>query len=190
MPTRYIATAGRAVSVGWTLRKFIIFGLMSMLFIFLIINSVYIGIQEKSMVPVIKDLGERISLTTLKLEQDSLNILNSEAGIRRLPLYSALLSSIIIIIIWFKAISWIVDKVFVSKAINWFINLLLTTIFFFGIQIMFLATIAGQGIESLTIPFRAFSTFFHVLPQLTQPAADFVDRFTPETDINLSEVLT
>lgn len=157
-------------------------------FALIIVNAIVIGIEEKSIRPVIVDLGTRITKPVLVIEEESYKIIQNKGVydgsegiirgvIKTVVTYADLFSAIFMIILWLMflmtAMSWLPFSGDNSRP---FTNLVLAVSSFYLIQVTYLAYInwySDVGLLSiLSIPIQSIGTFFQAIPFLIAPISD------------------
>jgi len=148
--------------------------------LFILINSITIGIQQGSIEPVIKDIGSRFLTPTLKIQQFSLEII-SRGGIYKptphfwggvwnfiMDIWS-LLTQFYIILLWLKILALLVGISPLSDKSRAFVNWTLAILIFIVFQMLYIATI-NKG--SILVPLLAFKDFARAFPYIIGPLSN------------------
>ncbi len=164
--------------------------------LFILINSLVIGIEARSLTPVISDLGTRFLTPTLRIQEQSLAIIENQGIYQKTPKFWggvwAFISTIwgtitqfYIILMWISVLSKIIlvfplmDKSKSAPAMLFAIPLFL----FFQ-----MALIARTGKGDFFQPLYAFRDLFKALPYYLKPIAKLSDELTQGTE-NLTEIV-
>lgn len=177
---------------------------MIVAFAVIFLAAIIQSVENRSIEPLINEVGGRIAATTLDLNQESLKviaqgkIIDTTQGIWKglwasLVTYSGILSSLYFMLVWIMLLSWMVEKSFVGDSSRWFYNTSWGIILFIFFQIVYLLFVQPGDItkqEALTIPFVAFWNFFKAFAIVIAPFAKFAERFAIENNQTIVENIT
>jgi hypothetical protein len=184
MANTAIIVAEKAGSSGFfSLIKYLFkFSFTYFFIIFLLINAIFIGVHEKSIVTPIKDLGNRFLLITNEINNLSLEIINNkgisyEGNTFFSNLWSFistninLLTNLWMFYLWIKLFTFLYGYSPFSNESNKFINIALALVTIFitqaiGILIFTVATVSTTKAQQLLIPFTAFYNLFNAFPYI------------------------
>lgn len=157
------------------------YAFLIILFSVIFINSIILSIEERSIEPFIKEMGNRFILVTNNLAIESQKIIDNgniyvDTGnfLKDIwvsfSLLSGILSSLYIIFIWFLLITFIARHLISYEPYVTYIIFLLV---FFGLQIIFIKIYEDLPI---TTPFLSIYTFFKSIPYIIKPIVNLFNK--------------
>lgn len=176
--------------IGNILKISLFFKIFSFLFIgFIIFNSISIGIKERSIVPIIKDIGGRIFFATYEVQNWSTNIIENQglynkenetfftAMYNLFDVYSNLFILFLWLFIIYKLWSW------TPADSGVFFNMFITILIFLTLQILFLLAFKeGNKVELLMIPINSFINLIKAIIVIINP----IYNKLPMTEIDVT----
>lgn len=172
----------------WPLLKTLLkVGLLTVVFFFVIFNSLKASYEQGSIKPLVTEVGARFFLITYNIYQDTNSI---EAGyvqagfFGKIEFLSQLLFDLYVLWLWLRILKtlaqWAITQDDSKVTANWLIALII----FFLVQYIFILAAGRFGYlpelsegEVFTIPVKAFSNLFHVLPTLAEPFIHLGEKF-------------
>ena len=196
----------RSVGVIDNLRDILKIGLVTIILVLIFTSAVIQSIQQKSLTPMSEQLGRQFLLSTLNLEEASLQIIENKGiynpeGSKFSNLWeiianlSEFLVSFSIIYIWIKFLVFVFKKTPISDETNQFKNFVLAFATFTFLQIIFVVSHAAiyNQINSpsdvaylMIVPFKAYYTFVISIPYIISPIASKVGDYTKYIGLNLT----
>lgn len=177
------------------------------IFVFAIIffNAVYQSIEQKSVTPILTEVGYRFLLATEALENSCTEIIENgglylqdeklyKKAWKFIDFFTNVLFSLGVIILWFKILMAIIKRSFFSTKDNWFATFTLALLFFLIIMWGFSIGSAAIAHEINTwndfghilgTPFRAVKALWEVIPYVLEPTMDIVNKL-PDAQLNNS----
>ena len=185
-------------------KNFLFFGLLFITFLIIFSNAIVLSINQKSIDPLLNELGSRFFFASQSLEEASQAIIDQggvydSSGAWYSKIWSVisnsaeLLFAILVVFTWIRVLAWIVKKSPLSNESNWFINYSLGLIAFIviaGIATVVRAAVAGDitsythAIYLLSLPVKSFITFFKALPYILSPIANILGKRHSAVNIN------
>lgn len=200
-----IKSVGRTGSKLYRLKVLLYYPLLFFLLFIILINAIFLSVEQKSVIPLIEETGGRILLVTNDLKEISMEISTNEKLIdfsngfwkglwKAVVTFSELIFTLFIIYYWFKLIYWFFDKLTNVSSI---VNIILSIITFFFLQITFILLImslnihSGLGlsdsvIENLQVPFSSFVEFLKIFERLIENLSGQSEKIVGENPFNLS----
>ena len=176
---------------SFSILKLFSYTLLAIFLVFIIFNAISISVKERSVVPAVKDLGNRFLLITFNIQEESQKIIDNKGFYTQTPnfwsgffqtLWSGwkLYSNLYILVIWL----WVLSKIYsftpMSNEGNKFLNYSVALLTFFILQMMCLLLFReGNKFELIMIPFKAFYTFFIAIQYILQPIQELSNKVYP-----------
>lgn len=159
--------------VGFTLKRFLSISFITIILFVLLLNSIVIGVQEKSLESGLKDLGSRFLFSTKNLNDASLSVLEEGGSFIR---FISLFSGFFIAYAWVKILSkiWGSFTPFSNESQR-FVNVSMGILGFFVIQIIIL--VGDGGWKEVPILWHSFINFFLALGVIIPGLASFLGKF-------------
>lgn len=166
------------------IRKIFTFSLISFFLFVIFVNAITESVQQRSVVPLITDIGGRFLLASQNLEDSSMQIIEQgyvwirEGGYWRglwqsILSLSDFISNAVIIWLWIKLLAFLISISWISDRSRAFVNYSLGILIFIVLQIMFIiinaavtGTITGfvggdnSVVYLIMLPFKSIYTFF------------------------------
>ncbi len=160
------------------------FKILFIFLIFILINVVIIGIQAGDASVAVNELGRRFLTPTLILQETSLEIIEQQGihvpspniigGILKTILrFLEILSQFYIILLWIRVFAWIFVRFPLMDKSRTPTAFVFGVLFFFGLQMIFLA-FTDKG--NMMTPILAFRDFAKAFPYMVKPIATLGDR--------------
>ena len=175
------------------LRKLLSFSLLGIFLVIILINSIVISVENKSIEPAIKDLGNRFIYSTEKINDISVQII--EQGGLTLPdngffsntwlfltTFSELFTQCYILYLWIKIFSWVCLRFVLWDDSKTTTASLISILFVYFIQALLLAKKGG----SMMMPIEAIINLIKSIPYIIQPAKDIADNFVGDNFSNVT----
>lgn len=169
---------------------FLKYGLLSLFVILFILDVGYTALQTRSLTPVIKEVGNQLLFSTIKISELSKNIIAQQGlyipsdnfwhGIKYLLFDTAdLFKNLYVIYIWLWIFSFLVPYTGLCTADEKLKKLLFSLVIFFLFQILVSLIYAAidnkintfaDGMYYILMPFTCFIDLFNALPYILKPA--------------------
>jgi len=157
---------------------------------FIIVNALYIGIEQKSLIPVVKDLGSRFLLSSLEVQSWSLKVIENKGIYASTPnfwtgIWNFILSMLEIYSNLFMMFVWIYLLTMLYSILpgklgqsGLLINIICAILTFLILQIAFLLIfVEGNKFELFMLPVMVFRDLWHAFPYIVKlPNAGFLER--------------
>lgn len=170
---------------GGIARSFISYKIMFIFAFVILLNSVIISIEQRSIEPGLRDLGDRVLNPLIDLQEKSEEIIknkgffNAEDGFisktgKTFLTYIQFLSPIFTLILWFKVFFFIGKHFIIMDTSRTFNAGLTAFMMLYIVQVLFIMFFSGEeiSINMLYIPFKAIITMIKALPFLVPSAVD------------------
>jgi hypothetical protein len=160
--------------------------LLSIVFVIILIQSVIISVEQKSIEPAIEELGNRFILVTETIDELSLEIIENKGSFDKedgvfksfLNFFKSiwvLLESLVIMYFWISILAKVSLKGILQDDSKTAASYTLGTIAFFVFQII---AIQAYTDKSMMAPFLAFRNLALALPYIFKPIADMAQKIS------------
>jgi len=184
MAFNQVASKTASRFAGRALGTYLKFSLYFVFLLFIILNAIIIGIEEKSLAPVLQDLGQRIVAPMYEIYESSTDI--AENGV--LPQdntpfmniifmfknYVLLFFNLAVIVGWIRFIYWIIHRFDSSQQVLW---TFMSIFIFLTIQWLYIAYFTDG---SLMDPLYAIGAFIKIIPILIDPFTQIAVEQAPD----------
>lgn len=195
MPLITPATAQAAKTSGGILTK--IFGkffsmkILFILLLFILINSIIIGVHEKSFDAVIKDLGSRFLTPTLKIQEFSNKIINQQSICNTNEVIWVCVGKYIFSIwdflvqfyityLWIRALMFVATHLIIADDSKPMASLIVALIIFLFFQVAYIALyLKGDPLS----PLKAFVDLFKAIKYFIKPVANIGETLINKKDV-------
>jgi len=165
----------RGIGMIWTIFTYAI--ILSIL-----VTAIVIAIQNKDINPGLQYLGNKTLIVTSNLNDESIKIIENKGiyvksestFVSIWNFLKSIWSFIVIVFIiyyWLKVLTWLFKKVIIQDDSKTTASFLLSILFFFGTQMLFIAVFTDK---SIMIPITAMSNFVKALPFIFSPIANMI----------------
>jgi magnesium-transporting ATPase (P-type) len=146
--------------------------------VFILLNVIIIGIENKSIEPALQELGERLFSPTVVIDDflkniidnkgilfDSSDVFKSSFGL--ILFVITLISQFYLMIAWICLLSFVIKHVLISDSSKAFASILISIILFILIQIIYILIFRKE--VSPWVPITVFIDMFKAAPYIVKP---------------------
>jgi len=171
-------------------------GIMFIVFTIIFTQSIILSAQQKSINPLIEDIGGRFFLVTNDLNNKSLEIIESrgikidrdlgffKSFYKYISTYWSFIESLFLIYFWLTILELIILYLFIFDTSKTPTAWLFAIMFFFLGQMIFIVMYLGK--DAYLIPFTAFINMFVAFAYLFTPLGEKVSSYVKKYPINSS----
>ncbi|MAG47076.1 hypothetical protein CL617_00590 [archaeon] len=170
------------------------FKIMFIFVLFILLNSIIIGVQAKDFTPVVQDLGNRLLTPTLQIQEFSQEVIENEGLYERTPHYWGgmgnflfdiwgIFTQFYLIMIWLGVLALVSRKIILWDDSKGASSYLIAIGLFFLLQMLYIASMDKGTILS---PIIAFKDLVIALPYLVEPLAELGDVIINDNISNIT----
>jgi len=146
--------------------------------IFILLNIVIIGIENKSIEPALQELGERLFSPTVVIDDFFKNIIENKgilfdsnavfkSSLGLILFVFTLISQLYLMIAWICLLSFAIKHVIISDSSKTFASILISIILFMLIQVIYILIFRKE--VSPWVPITVFIDMFKAAPYIVKP---------------------